>query len=728
MKTSKVSVTAKTVPKIHICTPSFNSAKTIEDTILSVMNQKGKFEVFYHVQDGGSEDSTLAILEKYHKKIQESASTNPQINFTFNSKKDAGMYDAIAQGFSTFNMTSDSWMTWINSDDRLAPGALNFICGLSNHSATKNVQWIGGKTSMMNEKGERTEFLLPINSEIIKLGLCDGLHWGYLQQEGLFFRNALWNKIDLEKSFTNFKYAGDWSLWRVFSEHEKMHQVDKVLGTFYKRNGQLSEVNREGYMLEIDNSIPNLERYKRFANLSIWNNMRYEISYDNDFSIIEKNMKGAIQYWQRRRKEEGLNEQAAFTKIDKNIIAFDSQWQFPAITEQHAFNMMQSLLIKKDLEATYFAFPWATLIDLLHNKKPEGQKLLRMLKSFKMFLKDKIVITVCQHIFMTQYMHLFDEIGVSDVYWTHAVNNQTSLPSFPSVKIHPFPLYPVQAIDIIDEKNILDRKYLFSFVGARASKWYLTESRNMIIDLLKDHPRGEVIARDTWHYNKAVYEHQVNKVAIKKEELVDKDTTAEFKNILRESIFALCPSGSGPNSIRLWESIAYGVIPVILADTYLPPGNPQLWSEAAVSCKEDADSIEALPAILAEIANDKSLLQRKRNALKQLWLIYGPDCFVYDILKKFIQYGETVSGKINSLLSCKEMSILYGSDAKSQELFLLSCTSKLLLDHKAFLNEIQSCEISYQFLKSARNKNNKYLHVFDKTVSLKNIDFNYGAK
>jgi glycosyltransferase involved in cell wall biosynthesis len=728
MKSSKVPMTAKTIPQIHICTPSFNSADTIEDTILSVINQKGKFEVFYHVQDGGSEDSTLAILEKYHKKIRESTSTNPQINFTYNSKKDAGMYDAIVQGFSTFNMTNDSWMTWINSDDRLAPGALNFICSLSSNLENKDVQWVGGKTSLMKEDGEHIEFFLQANSKIINFGLNDGLHWGFLQQEGVFFRNALWNKIDLKKSLTEFKYAGDWNLWRAFSQHEELYQVDKVLGTFYKRKGQISEVSREDYYREIDVCASKADRYKAFKALSDIEHIRYEISNDNNYTKIQKSISGAIKYWQERREGEGLSEQTSCTTLTSNIIAFDSQWQFPAITEQYAFNKMQNLLIKKSSETKYFAFPWATLIDLLNNKKPEGQKLLKMLKSFKVLLKDKIVITVCQHIFMTKYMHLFDEVGVTDVYWTHAVNNQTSLPSFPSVKIHPFPLYPVQAINVNDEKNILDRKYLFSFVGARANKWYLTESRNMIIDLLKEHPRGKVIARDTWHYEKVVYEHQVNKVAIKKEALVDKDTTAEFKNILRESIFALCPSGSGPNSIRLWESIGYGVIPVILADTYLPPGNPKLWSEAAIFCKEDADSIKELPAILTEIANDKALLQRKRNALKQLWLIYGPDCFVYDILKKFVQYGETLSGKINSLLSCKEMITLHGSDAKSQELFLLSCTSKLLLDHKAFLNEIQSCEISYQFLKSARNKNNKYLHVFDKTVSLKNIDFNYGAK
>ena len=37
--------------------------------------------------------------------------------------------------------------------------------------------------------------------------------------------------------------------------------------------------------------------------------------------------------------------------------------------------------------------------------------------------------------------------------------------------------------------------------------------------------------------------------------------------LLLNSKYTLCPSGSGPNSIRLWESLACGSIPIILSDT-----------------------------------------------------------------------------------------------------------------------------------------------------------------
>ena len=54
-------------PLISIITPSFNSAKYIETTIQSVINQSYKnFE--YIIIDGGSNDGTFEIIEKYKDK------------------------------------------------------------------------------------------------------------------------------------------------------------------------------------------------------------------------------------------------------------------------------------------------------------------------------------------------------------------------------------------------------------------------------------------------------------------------------------------------------------------------------------------------------------------------------------------------------------------------------------------------------------------------------------
>ena len=73
--------------------------------------------------------------------------------------------------------------------------------------------------------------------------------------------------------------------------------------------------------------------------------------------------------------------------------------------------------------------------------------------------------------------------------------------------------------------------------------------------------------REGWHYNAIVYEEQIQNLVLDKNQVVnDIKCTAHYNKILSESIFSLCPEGAGPNTLRLWESIAVGSIPVIFSD------------------------------------------------------------------------------------------------------------------------------------------------------------------
>jgi hypothetical protein len=127
--------------------------------------------------------------------------------------------------------------------------------------------------------------------------------------------------------------------------------------------------------------------------------------------------------------------------------------------------------------------------------------------------------------------------------------------------------------------------------------------------------------------------------------LVDDKASIEFQDSLRNSTFSLCPSGSGPNSIRLWESIGAGSIPVILADTYAPPGPRDLWERAAVFCAETKEAVRALPERLRALAAEPGRLRAMRQALRQLWLLYGRDGFVSDVQALMCRLAGTSGSK-----------------------------------------------------------------------------------
>lgn len=89
-------------PKVSIITVCYNSSKTIEDTIKSVLSQSYK-NIEYVIIDGLSTDNTLEIINKYKNDIA-----------VIISEKDKGLYDAINKGIS---LASGDIIANLNSDD-----------------------------------------------------------------------------------------------------------------------------------------------------------------------------------------------------------------------------------------------------------------------------------------------------------------------------------------------------------------------------------------------------------------------------------------------------------------------------------------------------------------------------------------------------------------------------------------------------------------------------------
>lgn len=81
-------------------------------------------------------------------------------------------------------------------------------------------------------------------------------------------------------------------------------------------------------------------------------------------------------------------------------------------------------------------------------------------------------------------------------------------------------------------------------------------------------------------------------------------TQADFADLMRRSVFALCPRGHGRTSFRLYEALQMGAVPVYLFDDlWLPYMDELNWRRLAVLVH--VDEIGFLPEILDAIAPDR---------------------------------------------------------------------------------------------------------------------------
>lgn len=88
--------------KVTIITVCYNSANTIEKTILSVQNQTYN-NIEYIIVDGNSKDTTLSVIKKHENVISK-----------WISEPDKGLYDAMNKGIT---MADGDLIGILNSDD-----------------------------------------------------------------------------------------------------------------------------------------------------------------------------------------------------------------------------------------------------------------------------------------------------------------------------------------------------------------------------------------------------------------------------------------------------------------------------------------------------------------------------------------------------------------------------------------------------------------------------------
>lgn len=162
-------------PRISIVTPSYNQGRYIEEAIESVLSQKYP-NLEYIVMDGGSTDNSIEIIEKYRNRIG-----------ILRIGRDNGQSAALVEGF---NRASGELLGWLNSDDRLLPGALLRIGTYFRKNS--DVVFVSGDVNLVDAQGRfvrrvcatRPCHLLAANLAVHR--------W---PQQGCFWRKSAYDKV-----------------------------------------------------------------------------------------------------------------------------------------------------------------------------------------------------------------------------------------------------------------------------------------------------------------------------------------------------------------------------------------------------------------------------------------------------------------------------------------------------------------------------------------------------
>lgn len=280
------------------------------------------------------------------------------------------------------------------------------------------------------------------------------------------------------------------------------------------------------------------------------------------------------------------------------LLKFKLFWQYPVITEK-------TFHVQNKEHENFFGFPWATIIDKRYD-------LNIIFKLIKPYMRENVqYYTCCQHISFRKLIPLFKSLNIYTVYTPHKILFEDKLSD---IQLNPCPLYAVNIEDPSRNEVFsnceplnLKRKFLYSFQGAYHPSWYLTDIRKRIFEM--KHPDNCYVNHiGNWHFDNVVYNKLQNNEYTLNESDSDKERTVKYNRLLLDSRYSLCPSGSGPNSIRFWESLAVGSIPILLADTLELPSH-ELWDEAIVRIPEN--KLEELQTILASISQEKEQEMRK---------------------------------------------------------------------------------------------------------------------
>lgn len=209
-------------PLISIVTVCFNSAKTIRQTIESVLNQSYN-NIEYILIDGKSTDDTLAIIQEYELRFRQRG-----FSYRYISEPDNGIYDAMNKGIK---MATGELVGIINSDDWYELNACELIAKA--YAMQPDIGIFAG-TLRYFAKLDGNYYWKLVESNYGDLNFDM-----YLQHPTIFIKSDLYRINEFD---TSYKIIADWVLLRkLYNDGVKVFILESAIANF--RDGGASAVH-----------------------------------------------------------------------------------------------------------------------------------------------------------------------------------------------------------------------------------------------------------------------------------------------------------------------------------------------------------------------------------------------------------------------------------------------------------------------------------------------------
>lgn len=216
-------------PLISIITPVYNGENYIAETIDSVLNASINIPLEYLVLNDGSQDSTLAILERYGDRIRTFSHENMGESATVNF----GLENARGR-----------FILVISADDPLLTGEL-INRAVKILESEPQIVALYPDWRIIDECGATLKVnILPEYSDEIMVGRCR-----CLPGPGVVFRKDAAIKIGGRRA--KWKYVGDYDFWLRLSRVGRIQRLPGVLAQ-WRDNEDSTSISQRGQAMAMD--------------------------------------------------------------------------------------------------------------------------------------------------------------------------------------------------------------------------------------------------------------------------------------------------------------------------------------------------------------------------------------------------------------------------------------------------------------------------------------------